>query len=587
MIWRGTRHCALTNFFSYRLFAETIYQWHNNQNKACHQNWVLFMGKKPKHIFISYSRDDKAWVYEFTQALRDDLIVSVFVDIKGIYIAADWWRTICENIEACDYVIYVMSPKSTESIYCTAEIDYAVALNKPILPIMLKECPFPQKLSDRRVQFFPVTNQTQIRDVLYELVKGISDIRERIADGDFRPPHDLPIRPDVPKPKDTKSAEEVFDMAVEWMHDGDLDRAEGAFLDVIKADNKRLGQRAKDRLEQIQSYQQVARRVDNPRLRDDAQAMWIEHVKEFGASFDPHELAKKFLVDAIKPPIATPKPPVIETHPITEPSVGTAYMPSTNIPPKIIKPKTVLPAPFDWCYIPQGDVKLTTDAYDADIYIKKDTILNVPAFWMAKYPVTNAQFAEFIKAGGYQTDKWWTKAGIAQRNSDKWTQSRYWDNKKRNGAEYPVVGVSWYEAVAYCNWLSEKTGEKIMLPNDAQWQRAAQGDDGRVYPWGKDWNGDLCNNSVKPHDSNNTTPVQKYEGKGNSPFDVVDMAGNVWEWCMTAYKTGSNDMDGTDVRMLRGGSWLGTDSSWFRVSFRSGNAPNGRDYVRGFRFARF
>ena len=65
-----------------------------------------------------------------------------------------------------------------------------------------------------------------------------------------------------------------------------------------------------------------------------------------------------------------------------------------------------------------------------------------------------------------------------------WSEPRFWNDSQWNGAQHPVVGVSWYEAVAFCLWLSDVTGERIMLPTEDQWQYAAQGDDGRTYPWG-------------------------------------------------------------------------------------------------------
>src|SRR5690606_8543992 len=129
---------------------------------------------------------------------------------------------------------------------------------------------------------------------------------------------------------------------------------------------------------------------------------------------------------------------------------------------------------------------------------------------------------------------------------------RFWDDSQWNGADYPVVGVSWYEAVAFCRWLSEATGEAITLPTEEQWQYAAQGDDGRKYPWGDEWDCTRCNNSVEPCHSDGTTPVRQYEGPGDSPFGVVDMSGNVWEWTLTEYESGVNDLDGANNRVIRG-----------------------------------
>jgi formylglycine-generating enzyme required for sulfatase activity len=150
----------------------------------------------------------------------------------------------------------------------------------------------------------------------------------------------------------------------------------------------------------------------------------------------------------------------------------------------------LLPAPFAWVEIPGGRGTMAT--------YKSDVTLSIPSqtYWMAKYPVTNVQYAVFIEAGGYTTERWWTAEGWQKRKAEKWTQPRYWTDSNWNGAEQPVVGVSWYEAVAFCRWLSETTGEKIMLPTEAQWQYAAQGDDGRAYPWGNPWDAGRCNNNV-------------------------------------------------------------------------------------------
>jgi formylglycine-generating enzyme required for sulfatase activity len=246
-----------------------------------------------------------------------------------------------------------------------------------------------------------------------------------------------------------------------------------------------------------------------------------------------------------------------------------------------------LPPPFEWIEIPAGQVKLITEKGWSKNYIPKgkSRTFDVPAFMIAKYPLTNAQYAKFVEAGGYREQKWWTDAGWQACEEKRWIKPRFWLNKKWNGADYPVVGVSWYEAVAFCRWLSETTGEDMLLPTEQQWQRAAQGDDGRVYPWGNEWDGERCNNSVSSHDSNQTTPVTQYLD-GASPYGVLDMSGNVWEWCLTAYESGSISPDGTDVRILRGSAWLGTTAADFRASYRNWGNPQIRDDVRGFRCAR-
>jgi formylglycine-generating enzyme required for sulfatase activity len=239
----------------------------------------------------------------------------------------------------------------------------------------------------------------------------------------------------------------------------------------------------------------------------------------------------------------------------------------------------LLPAPFAWVEIPGGRGTMATDNSKVTLSIPDQT------YRMAKYPVTNAQYAVFFEAGGYSTQRWWTAQGWKKRQTEDWKQPRYWTDALWNGAEQPVVGVSWFEAVAFCRWLSEATGEKIMLPTEAQWQYAAQGDDGRAYPWGNAWDAGRCNNNVDGKGIGRTTPVQQYEGKGDSPFGVVDMAGNVWEWCLTAYKTGRDNLNGTVDRVLRGGSWYSTITVSFRCASRNSSSPDRWIDNRGFRLA--
>lgn len=237
---------------------------------------------------------------------------------------------------------------------------------------------------------------------------------------------------------------------------------------------------------------------------------------------------------------------------------STAEIPAAAVPeaPVLLSPlekvKEVLPAPFGWCTIPAGEVALEEGGY----IHSSNKIQTIPAFHIAKYPITNAQFALFVEADGYNQEKWWTKDGWRQRRNDNWMRPRFWHDPKWNQENHPIVGISWYEAVAFCQWLSEQIGGEITLPTDHQWQRAAQGDDGRTYPWGELFDTYRCNTSKDTISS--TTAVTAYEGTGDSPYGVVDMAGNVWECCLTEFESGRNDTDGSAWRILRGGSWNNT-----------------------------
>ena len=250
--------------------------------------------------------------------------------------------------------------------------------------------------------------------------------------------------------------------------------------------------------------------------------------------------------------------------------------------------RRLLPAPFGWRDIPAGSISLKAGGYVAE----GGATFYVPAFRMARYPGPHAQFRKFVDgARGYQQQRWWTGEGWELCEREGWVKPRTWTVTRWIGDDCPVSGVSWYEALAFCRWLSEAVSETISLPTEQQWQRAAQAlpdgsDSGYVYPWGNEWDASKCNNSAgRSSDDRETTPVTQYEGNGNSPCGVVDMSGNVWEWCLTAYATGSSDVNGTGERILRGGSLHERWVDAFRADERDWGKPSERHYGVGFRVA--
>jgi len=213
----------------------------------------------------------------------------------------------------------------------------------------------------------------------------------------------------------------------------------------------------------------------------------------------------------------------------------------------------------------------------------------VEDFFIGKYPVTNGQYRLFIEAGGYDERRYWTKTGwdwrtgvrepdlsmigdeelrgsyavwLAQRPPGKRDYPFWWDDPTWNLPNHPVVGVSWFEALAYCNWLGEITGRSCRLPTEAEWEKAARGTDGRIYPWGSEWAEDRANTSEAG--VGRTTAVGAFPA-GASTYGILDMSGNVWEWCSSVgyaeaaypYRAddGREDLERDVVRALRGGSW--------------------------------
>jgi formylglycine-generating enzyme required for sulfatase activity len=248
----------------------------------------------------------------------------------------------------------------------------------------------------------------------------------------------------------------------------------------------------------------------------------------------------------------------------------------------------ILPPPFEWIGIPAGKVTIVGLRAAAASFVEnryESKTYDVPSFAIARYPITNAQFQVFVDApDGYSDPRWWDYS----RDAQAWRRD-YMQPHETPFAEsdHPRTNVCWFEAVAFCLWLSKVTDENIMLPTEQQWQRAALGDTGWAYPWGNHWDGSRCNTSA-PVASDSASPVGFYEGKGDSPFGVVDMIGNVAEWCLTDHKNGSNAIrQRSDSRVQRGGSWQDTLANiMLRADSRLGGSPNQSNNRVGFRIAR-
>jgi formylglycine-generating enzyme required for sulfatase activity len=227
-----------------------------------------------------------------------------------------------------------------------------------------------------------------------------------------------------------------------------------------------------------------------------------------------------------------------------------------------------------WCPVSAGEFIMgNTKQTDQDAWDDEapQSTLRVTAFEISKHPITNAQFAAFVQDGGYTDKQWrscWTKAGLNWKGDSTGPE-------KYGGVfdlpNHPVVMVTWYEAVAFCGWLSVKLGQPANLPSEAQWERAARHTDGRRYPWG---------DRVTPDHANyvetgigRTTAVGIFPN-GASQCGALDMSGNVMEWCQTKRRANyesppDDDTEGQARRVLRGGSF-GNSARSVRCAVRPG-----------------
>jgi formylglycine-generating enzyme required for sulfatase activity/ABC-type dipeptide/oligopeptide/nickel transport system ATPase subunit len=177
----------------------------------------------------------------------------------------------------------------------------------------------------------------------------------------------------------------------------------------------------------------------------------------------------------------------------------------------------------------------------------------VDAFYIDKYPVTNAEYAKFVEATGYLPPPNWEEAG---------------GTYPPDMANHPVVFVNWFDAQGYATWAGKR------LLTEAEWEKAARGIDGRMYPWGDVFDRIMCNASEAG--IGDTTPVGKYSPFGDSPYKVCDMAGNIWEWTATDWAPGSSS------KVQRGGSFVNR-GSYARCAYRYLGVPDPRTPNVGFR----
>jgi formylglycine-generating enzyme required for sulfatase activity len=256
-----------------------------------------------------------------------------------------------------------------------------------------------------------------------------------------------------------------------------------------------------------------------------------------------------------------------------------------------------------WCEIPAGPFVMGSKKGDKDAYEDEQpqfTYTIRQNYFIARYPVTNAQFGAFVRdPAGYRNDQWWTSAGL------KWRGDRIAPDKSGGAFDlpnHPVVNVSWYESFAFARWLDARLqisdfrfqiydpathmirvdenlkaqiknrNLEIRLPTEAEWEKAARGTDARPYPWGPD--ADFNRMNFNETGLGVTNSVGAFPG-GASPYGVLEMSGNVWEWCQTKWidnyqnygKKEDNDPEGEKARVVRGGSFFDS-SRGSRCAFR-------------------
>jgi formylglycine-generating enzyme required for sulfatase activity len=484
-------------------------------------------------LFISYARIDKPYCLQIIDTLE---VHEIWYDHR-LYAGQQWWKEILRRLEWCEGFIYLLSPDSVTSEYCRREFNVASELDKLIFPILIDDqTPVPMDLQQLQyVNFSKGLTPESVKTILNSIyIEERALLKSGIANGGKSHTPESIVDPPSANPVTViADAAAAFDK-------GDYDRViflltqvrekgfESRFIDVeawLHEAEQALEQRSLSR-EAARSYKQIAVLVKHERTR----GLGCEAYQNFRETYPDYsdlEGLSKFCAEYL----AAQDVPVFPIIPQSA-------------------PKPVLPL-LEWCNIPSGMVTVETGSKNG---AGQWQTFFVETFQISKYPVTIAQYQVFVNDyQGYANPAWWDFSRYAQEWRAKNPQPKL---SRFKGEDRPRENVTWYEAVAFCNWLSAKTSLNISLPTEQQWQRSAQGDNNRLYPWGDVFESDYANTGESR--VRMTTLVTRYRN-GVSPYGVYDLAGNTWEWCLNAENAVDKDVDITidAKRAVHGGSFIG------------------------------
>jgi sulfatase modifying factor 1 len=245
----------------------------------------------------------------------------------------------------------------------------------------------------------------------------------------------------------------------------------------------------------------------------------------------------------------------------------------------------------EYVYVPAGPFVMGDRTADGLARERPAHTVDLAAFYIARYEITNREWKKFRDDPGYDDPTFWPNGYVVPRDQiPYWTQANNHGGGTPDSDDYPVLGVNWDAATAYCAWLSKRTHQHYRLPTEAEWEKAARGTDGRRYPWGDRIERERAN-FVGAQAFDTVRPVGYYDGSvrdghatrsNASPYGAFDMAGNVLEWCQDWYsrdyyalspRTNPAGPPSGAYRVVRGGSFF-VEAAELRSTARSAAWPS-------------
>jgi formylglycine-generating enzyme required for sulfatase activity len=508
--------------------------------------------RDPRQIFLSHATADA----EFAHILAADLRAEswrVWIAPESIRPGEKWVEAIDRGLETSGVFLVVLTPEAVASRWVRTETSAAIGMEHKdlirFIPLDVAECQPPWLWT--QYQYVPFRGSYEVG--LDELLRWLDG--ELVVPESERPlPGPLPegegASAPVPPPRERYVKEEQWRQLQALAHEiaAELGRQSGddETREVYRRFNRHFG---------LTTYKKLPRRRFSEGLeflskwRGEVIAASPSRNERLGGSA---VLEEEGGISPAPPPPRTPAPP----------------------PDRRIHEKTGI----ELIRIPAGPFLYGSADSDemADHDEKPQRTIDLPEYWISRTPVTNAQFAHFVQATNHRTTAeqqgygWvWMGNGWGRIKSADWRHPIGPESSIDGKDNHPVVQVSWNDAKAFCDWAA------LILPTEEQWEKAARGSDGRIWPWGNEEpTNKHCNFGSNV---GNTTPAGKYSPKGDSPYGCTDMAGNVWEWTGSWYEEGS-------TRALRGGSWY-YNNQFSRAAHRDLNNPYYRNLNIGFRVA--
>ncbi|MCU0475797.1 MAG: SUMF1/EgtB/PvdO family nonheme iron enzyme, partial [Anaerolineae bacterium] len=451
------------------------------------------MAPKTKQLFISYRSTDAATVDDAAKALA----AATYPDGAKRYIpwqdkhnlppaSPNWWDAILDALIASDVFVFFMSKASLQSVVCMAELDYAHKRNRVIVPVVLEYSINPS--SKKAYITYPELIPAWLNDVqwlFYAQHDFLAQFQTAMENREGRWPLDTPakrpLNPDGNSSHRTNHA--LYDDACDYAEKLLFSQAEELFRALVRRDDPDYAPVAHQWLELLGRYAELIEVHERRNARFLFKPKWDEYQALFPKDFlegvfDPKGLGGEVVPPPppVQPPVQPPAPPVKKPEPPTDPVQAALKLArdfaktgkrNRDWTPFLVTFSDLKIPKMPFCLVPTGTFQMGSDDYDDEKPIHPQTVAE--PFYIAQYPVTNAQWRVAVTAG---------VVGEPQTEKSK----RWYDDPQMANA--PVVGISWFEAHKFVQWAG------CRLLTEREWEYAARGVESWVYPRGNDWDAD-------------------------------------------------------------------------------------------------